>query len=99
MHQHIINASIQLIPIVQDRHPYLWVDEAIALIQQSGIKHKVGAFATEVEGTYQEVMALVHAINEYLVTHHCNEWITNVQLQIRSSADMTGDEKTAKFIA
>lgn len=99
MHQHIINASIQLIPIVQDRHPYLWVDEAIAIIQQSGIKYKVGAFATEVEGTYNDVMAVVHAINEYLIENNCNEWITNVQLQIRSNADMTSDEKTAKFIA
>ena len=44
MHQHTINASIQIVPIVQDRHPYLWVDEAIAIIQQSGIKHEVGPF-------------------------------------------------------
>lgn len=33
MHHHIINASIQLVPIVQNKHPYLWVDEAIAIIQ------------------------------------------------------------------
>lgn len=98
MHQHIINASIQLVPIVQDKHPYLWVDEAIAIIQQSGIKHHVGAFATEVEGTYNEVMAVVHAINEHLVAKQCTEWITNIQLQIRSNADMTRSEKTAKFI-
>lgn len=29
MHQHLINASIQIVPIVQDRHPYEWVDEAL----------------------------------------------------------------------
>jgi len=97
MHQFIVNASIQILPVVQDKHPYEWVDEAIAIIQQSGIKHEVGPFATVLEGTYEEVMAVVNAINEHLYSRECNEWITNVQLQIRSKGDITGDEKTVKF--
>lgn len=97
MHQFTVNASIQIVPIVQDRHPYEWVDEAIAVIQKSGIKYEIGPFATVVEGSYEEVMAVINAINEYLYTHHCNEWITNIQLQIRSGGDITGDEKTSKF--
>ena len=56
MHNYIINASLQVVPIVQDKHPYEWVDEAIAIIQQSGIKYDVGPFATVLEGTYTEVM-------------------------------------------
>lgn len=97
MHQFIVNASIQILPIVQDKHPYEWVDEAIAIIQQSGIKHEVGTFATVLEGTYEEVMAVLNAVNEHLYSRECNEWITNVQLQVRSKGDITGDEKTAKF--
>ena len=98
MHQFIINASIQIVPVVQDRHPYEWVDEAIAIIQQSGIKHEIGPFATVVEGTYAEVMKLINAINEHLLSRECNEWITNVQLQIRSGGNITGEEKIAKFM-
>ncbi len=97
MHQFIVNASIQIVPIVQDRHPYEWVDEAIAVIQQAGIKYEIGPFATVVEGTYEEVMAVINAINEYLYTHHCNEWIANVQIQVRSGGDITADEKMEKF--
>jgi uncharacterized protein YqgV (UPF0045/DUF77 family) len=97
MHQHIINASIQILPVVQDRHPYLWVDEAIAIIQQSGIKYEVGPFATVLEGTYAEVMNLINNINEYLQQQGCAEWIMGLQIQIRANADITGDEKTAKF--
>jgi uncharacterized protein YqgV (UPF0045/DUF77 family) len=97
MHQYTISASIQLLPIVQDRHAYEWVDEAIAIIQQSGIKHEVGAFATVVEGTYEEVLAVIHQINEHFVQRGCAEWITSVQLQIRSSGSITGEEKTEKF--
>jgi len=97
MHNYIINASIQIVPIVQDKHPYEWVDEAIAVIQQSGIKYDVGPFATVLEGTYGEVMKVVHDVNEYLYNKSCNEWISNVQIQIRSGGDITGEEKTEKF--
>lgn len=97
MHQHIINASLQVVPIVQDRHPYAWVDEAISIIQQQGIKHEIGPFATVVEGTYDEVMQLINKINDYLQQQQCPEWILNVQLQLRCNSDITGDEKTAKF--
>ncbi|MES2777399.1 MAG: thiamine-binding protein [Bacteroidota bacterium] len=97
MHSHIINASLQIIPIVQDRHPYEWVDEAIAIIQQQNIKHEVGPFATVVEGSYDEVMQVIHAVNNYLQNRGCNEWILNTQIQIRSNGDITADEKTEKY--
>ena len=97
MHNFIVNASIQIVPVVQDRHPYQWVDEAIAIIQHSGIKHEVGPFATVIEGKYTEVMQVIDSINEYLYSRGCHEWICNAQVQIRSGGDITGDEKTEKF--
>ena len=97
MHQHIINASLQVVPIVQDKHPYMWVDEAIAIIQQSNLKYEIGPFATVVEGRYEEVMQLIHMVNNYLQTAGCAEWILNVQLQMRCNSDITGEEKTAKY--
>lgn len=97
MHSYIINASIQIIPIVEDKHPYEWVDEAIAIIQQSGIKHEVGPFATVLEGNYEAVMNVIQQVNEYLYQKGCAEWISNVQLQFRSNGDITGDEKVEKF--
>ena len=97
MHQYTINASIQIIPIVLDKHPYHWVDEAIAIIQKSGIKYEVTSFATILEGTYAEVMQVIHEVNEFLYEKGCAEWITNCQIQIRSADDVTGSEKTQKF--
>ena len=96
MHNYIINVSIQIVPVVQDRHPYEWVDEAIEVIKSSGIKCEVGPFATVVEGKYEQVMQVINAINEHLEQRNCSEWITNVQIQIRSNGDITGEEKTAK---
>lgn len=97
MHQYIVNASIQILPVVQDRHPYDWVDEAIAIIQQSGVKHEVGPFTTVLEGRYHEVMRVINDVNEHLYSKGCSEWISSVQVQIRSGGDITGAEKTEKF--
>jgi len=98
MHNFVVNASIQILPIARDKHPYEWVDEAILVIQQSGIKYKIGPFATVVEGTYEEVMNVVHNVNEHLFEQRCNEWIASVQFNIRSEGDITADEKVSKFI-
>lgn len=97
MHQYLVNASLQIVPIVEDRHPYEWVDEAISIIQQSGVTYEVGPFATVLEGTYQQVMDVIHSVNEYLLQRGCKEWISNIQLQLRSDSDVTGEEKTGKF--
>lgn len=97
MHNYLVNASVQIVPIVLDKHPYEWVDEAIAVIQQSGIRYEVTPFATVLEGTYDEVMRVLHAINEVLYRKGCAEWISNVQLQVRSAGSVTGEEKTEKF--
>lgn len=97
MHNHTINASIQIVPVVMDKHPYEWVDEAIAVIQRSGIKYEVTPFATVLEGTYNEVMNVIHSVNEYLYERGCEEWISNLQIQIRSAGNVTGAEKTGKF--
>ncbi|MBO9660148.1 MAG: thiamine-binding protein [Chitinophagaceae bacterium] len=97
MHNYLVNASLQIVPVVQDRHPYEWVDEAIAIIQSSGIKYEVGPFATVLEGQYEQVLKVIMAVNEFLYQQGCAEWISNIQLQIRSNGDITGEEKTAKF--
>lgn len=97
MHNYIINASVQLLPIVNDKHPYEWVDEAVDVIKRSGIKYEVGPFATVLEGNYNEIMSVVNAINEYLYEQNCSEWILNLQLQLRSRTSVTASEKTGKY--
>ena len=97
MHEYTVNASLQIVPIVEDRHPYEWVDEAITIIQESGIVYDVGPFATVLEGTYEQVMKVINDVNEYLLQKGCAEWISNIQLQIKGDANITGDSKTGKY--
>jgi uncharacterized protein YqgV (UPF0045/DUF77 family) len=42
-------------------------------------------------------MQVIQNINEYLYSLGCEEWIQNIQIQIRSKGDITGLEKTQKF--
>jgi uncharacterized protein (TIGR00106 family) len=97
VHDYIINASLQVLPLTNDKHPYKWVDEAIEIIKQSGVKYEVGPLATVLEGRYNEVMSVVNTVNEYLYEQNCNEWILNVQLQIRSNTSITANEKVEKY--
>lgn len=97
MHNHIISASIQIVPIVTDKHPYAWVDEAIDVIIRSGVKYEVSSFSTILEGSYIQIMKLIDEVNQQLYSRGCAEWISNVQIQIRASGDITDAEKTAKF--
>jgi uncharacterized protein YqgV (UPF0045/DUF77 family) len=42
-------------------------------------------------------MKVIHDVNEYLLSRSCSEWISNVQIQIRSGGDITSQEKIEKF--
>ncbi len=96
-HTYLISASLQLVPIVPGaKHPYVWIDEVIAIIKSSGVRYEVGAFSTSVAADYKSVMSLIDNINTFLLLHKCPEWVLQVQLQLRSEADMTSCEKTDK---
>ena len=41
MHSYLINASLQIVPVVNDKHPYEWIDEAIEVIKNSGIMRQI----------------------------------------------------------
>lgn len=94
MHNFQVNASLQVLPIIQNKHPYKWIDETIEIIKKSGLKFEIGAFATVIEGQYNQVINVVNSINEYLYTKRCHEWIMTVQFQIRANDNITIAEKT-----
>ncbi len=45
-------------------NPYAHVDAAIAVIQDSGLVHEVGAMGTTVEGSPDEIWELLRAVHE-----------------------------------
>ena len=87
-----ISAQIQFIPLYSDS-PMDRVDEAIAIIEASGVRHSVGPFGTSVEGEQGVINELVLQL-QYLKT--TPEFLLNVQYHLGENR-LSNDEKVAKF--
>jgi uncharacterized protein YqgV (UPF0045/DUF77 family) len=96
MHQHLINASIQLIPIDAAEKAMPLIDNAISLIQQSGLLYEVGPFGTSVEGSYENILQLITSINSMMNKTGKMEWVLNVQFHIMPEAPVTMKQKISK---
>ena len=87
-----ISAQIQFIPLHNDS-PMDRVDEAIAIIQASGVRYSVGPFGTSVEGEQGEINELVLQLQNLKTT---SEFLLNVQYHLGENR-LSNDEKVAKF--
>ncbi len=74
-----INVAIQLLPFGNDAEKYAIIDEAIALIQQSGLEYVVCPFETVVEGEYSRVFSLVEDIKKQSL-RRCEDVIINIKI-------------------
>ena len=90
------NLSLQVVPLnTKDAYPI--IDEAIKLIQDSGIRHEVQPFATLMEGELPELIEIVLAAKEAALAAGAEELLLNVQIHLKKDADVAFEDKTAKF--
>ena len=87
-----ISAQIQFIPL-HNNSPMDRVDEAIAIIQASGVRYSVGPFGTSVEGEQGVINELVLQLQNLKTTA---EFLLNVQYHLGENR-LSNDEKVAKF--
>ena len=87
-----ISAQIQFIPLDSDS-PMDRVDEAIAIIQASGVRYSVGPFGTSIEGEQSVINELVLNLQNLKTTQ---EFLLNVQYHLGEHR-LSNDEKVAKF--
>jgi uncharacterized protein YqgV (UPF0045/DUF77 family) len=87
-----ISAQIQFIPLHSDS-PMDRVDEAIDIIQASGVRYSVGPFGTSVEGEQGVINELVLELQNLKTTP---EFLLNVQYHLGENR-LSNDEKVAKF--
>ncbi|MCE3296674.1 MAG: hypothetical protein K0R65_2388 [Crocinitomicaceae bacterium] len=74
-----INVAIQLLPFGNDIEKYAIIDDAIAIIQQSGMKYVVCPFETVVEGEYEQVFKLVEEIKTQSLKR-CEDVVINIKI-------------------
>jgi uncharacterized protein YqgV (UPF0045/DUF77 family) len=91
-----INAAIQLLPLSTVENRYDIVDNAILIIQQSGLHFKVCPFETVVEGNSQSVYQLIEKIQSEILRNGCDELILNVKIHA-ANRDLSFNEKLAKY--
>jgi uncharacterized protein YqgV (UPF0045/DUF77 family) len=93
----IINLGIQIIPKSKNLDSYWLVDQAIQVIQKSGIKHLVTPFETVMEGTQDELMEIAKDAQQAVLDAGADEVLVYYRMQIRKNEDVSIEDKTAKY--
>lgn len=73
--------SVQIIPKTkngEDTIPY--VDQAIAVIDESGVKYQVGPLETTMEGELSELFSIVEKMNEKMIAAGIESVISEVKV-------------------
>ncbi len=89
--------SIQVLPKTpngEDVIPY--VDEAISIIEQSGLKFRVSPLETTVQGTMSECLILIQNINDRMVELEVPSVISQVKFYYVPTG-FTMEDLTAKY--
>jgi uncharacterized protein (TIGR00106 family) len=96
MHKFKVNIAVQLLPMGTG-DAYARVDEAITLIEKSGLKYRVCPFETVLEGDYDRIIQLVKDIQMNCLESGITETICNLKIQMRRDSDVTIDDKMEKY--
>lgn len=72
--------SVQIIPTVPEgAHVYDFVDAAIQLIEEAGIKYEVNALDTTMEGDLHELLPIIEKMNEKMVELGASKVISQIK--------------------
>lgn len=95
--KNIINLGIQIVPKSKAIDSYWLVDQAIEVIQKSGVKHVVTPFETVMEGTQDELMEIAREAQQAVLDAGADEVLVYYRMQIRKDKDVSIEDKTGKY--
>ncbi|AKP48705.1 MULTISPECIES: MTH1187 family thiamine-binding protein [Bacillus] len=89
--------SIQIIPHTKNGEDVIpYVDEAIEVIANSGVKYEVHPLETTMEGNLEDLLPIIQKMNEKMVEAGCPSVISQVKILFRPDG-ITMDELTEKY--
>ncbi|MFZ3589717.1 thiamine-binding protein [Bacillus sp. DJP31] len=89
--------SIQIIPKTKDGESVIpYVDEAIRIIHESGVKYQVHPLETTMEGDLEQLLRVIVKMNERMVEIGSSNVISQVKILFQPSG-ITMDELTEKY--
>jgi uncharacterized protein YqgV (UPF0045/DUF77 family) len=92
---HTVTVSVQVVPLV-GATGYAVVDQAIAAIKATGIKHIVTPMETVMEGTLDECLAAARAAHDAMFVAGTQSALTYIKIS-DSVTGSTIDDKLAKY--
>ena len=95
--KNIINLGIQIVPKSKLLDSYWLVDQAIEVIQKSGVKYVVTPFETVMEGTQDELMEIAREAQQAVLDAGAEEVLVYYRMQIRKDQDVSIEDKTGKY--
>lgn len=89
--------SIQIIPKLENsRESYSYVDAAIAVIEDSGVKYQVNPLETTMEGELSELLVIVQTMNEKMISMGAINVISQVKIVYQPDG-IKGETLTEKY--
>ncbi len=89
--------SIQIIPkTVNNEDVIPYVDRAIEVIQQSGVKHQVNALETTMEGELNELLDIVKRMNDAMIEMGSPSVISQIKI-LHVPQGITMEQLTEKY--
>ncbi|PXW86098.1 uncharacterized protein (TIGR00106 family) [Streptohalobacillus salinus] len=89
--------SIQIIPKTKNGEDVIpYVDAAIAIIDQSGVKYQVNPLETTMEGELSELFAIIEKMNDEMVAQGCKSIISQVKVVYKPEG-ISMDTLTEKY--
>lgn len=83
--------SIQIIPKTKDGEDVIpYVDKAIAIIEQSGVKYQVNPLETTMEGDLAELFSIVEKMNDAMIENGSRNVISQIKVLYQPSGASMG---------
>jgi len=93
-----VNLAIQILPMsVESTEAYQAIDEAIKVVQDSGLKYVVSPFETVIEGEYETVMSVLNQMQEAVFAKNINHILVNMKLQRKQHENVYISDKLEKY--
>lgn len=92
----IVNLSLQVVPKVSDADTYAVVDEAIKVIQESGVKYLVGPMETTMEGELETLWEVVKSAQEACIKAGASRVMSMIKIDYCPEG-VTMEEKIGKY--
>ena len=92
-----VNVAVQVLPVAKDKESYDLVDNAIGIIEKSGVPYVVTPFETVMEGDYDILMKVVKDVQNACYASGAEKLMCYVKVQSVADTDVTIDDKIGKY--